>query len=90
MKAIYKYVVPFDNYPTINMHTIYELLHVDNQNEQFCLWAIVDPESEKVETKFTIVGTGQRFDDYLDYDYVGSALFQGGLYVWHLFREVDV
>lgn len=88
MISVYKYVIPFDEHPVIEMHSPNKYLSVDNQNEQLCLWTLIRTDNPIKPVEFRLVGTGHSFDDAYHHNYIGSAQFQGGLYVWHLFERV--
>lgn len=82
--AIYKYpFAPVDSF-AIDMPAPAEVLHVDCQRGQPCMWVLVWPDGETVTRRFRLVGTGHEFDSkslrYL-------ATFQQSPFVWHLFEE---
>lgn len=79
MKTIWKYVVE----SKLEMPTGARIIHADIQNEEACLWAIVDPEAPKETRSFAIRGTGHPVDDKLEYVFS----WQQGIFVWHLFEE---
>ena len=64
-----------------------EVIHVDNQREQICLWVRGNPSSESVERRtFVLCGTGHPAPGG---PHVGTVLLQGGRYVFHIFEEVS-
>lgn len=84
MKAIWKFPVMFEDVNSIMMPKGAKVLTVQMQAGSPVIWAIVDPESELVDRRFRLLGTGQHFDDWGDYvQYVGT--FQDGGFVGHLF-----
>jgi hypothetical protein len=62
-----------------------EILTVQLQNGQPTIWALVNPKNELESRNFTIVGTGNPFDD-TNHQYIGT--FQIEPFVWHLFEIV--
>lgn len=89
MKTIWKFEVKARDVETVvNMPKSAEIIHVHGQNEQVCLWAIVDPEAEKEERRFAIVGTGHLMFDPAIHKYIGTAHVLLGHLVWHIFELV--
>jgi hypothetical protein len=86
MNTVHKYVLQT---PVSSVDT-YEgarFLHVANQHEQICVWAEVNTlERECVRTLF-IVGTGHEVPKGADY--IGSALVDGGSFVFHIYAEAQ-
>ena len=87
MKKVFKYILRRQ----IEMPKGAEILHVDNQREQFCLWALVDLEQETEKRNFAIVKTGNGFtmDALARFDYIGAALFDNGNLVFHAFEIIE-
>lgn len=85
-RAIYKYELSsFPGVFDVVMPKTNKPLAVQMQGNRPQLWALVDPESEKIRARFEIVGTGDSpecptvgYEDYI-------ATWQDGPYVWHLF-----
>lgn len=82
MKQIWKFKV---SNGIIQMPADATILTVQNQDGDPHIWALVDPAKEMDARMFTIVGTGQPFDD-TNTKYIGT--FQDGPFVWHLFEIV--
>jgi hypothetical protein len=61
-----------------------QIVHVERQGEQVCLWAIVDTLAERVEREFQVFGTGHELPSPEKATYV--ATWQEGPFVWHLFE----
>jgi hypothetical protein len=57
--------------------------HIAVQHEKLCLWAEVETDDDPREYTFLIRGTGHEVPDSADY--LGSALTEGGHFVWHVF-----
>jgi hypothetical protein len=62
-----------------------QILTVQKQDGEPTIWAMVNTENELETRNFTIVGTGNSFDDK-DMKYIGT--FQDSPFVWHLFENV--
>ena len=50
---------------------------------QLCMWALVDPQAEKISMRVYIFGTGHDGVNSLSMKYVGTCQTSG--YVWHVF-----
>jgi len=49
-----------------------------------CVWALIDPETPLIMTKFILVGTGQPMDDsFFGRTHIGT--FIQSPFVWHIF-----
>ena len=84
MKTIYKYVLSLVENPALDMPRGARVLDVQIQNNEICLWAIVE-STEKLETrKFFIAGTGNPVPQGAG-DYIGTV--QQDRFVWHVFEE---
>ena len=64
MDAIWKYGIKTDGQRLYDSQVSFEMpkgakvICVDEQNDDVCLWTIVDTEAEKVKRIFDVVGTG--------------------------------
>lgn len=85
MKTIFKYIMPVSDSPHLAMHSDMEILSVQSQRDEICIWALVDPKSPVAGFDFRIVGTGHPFEDFESYDYVSTVQTNGGHFVWHVF-----
>jgi hypothetical protein len=101
--VIYKYEFSVQGSFNIAMPAGAEVLCVQMQRETPCIWAVVDPEKERVERHFLCYGTGHEMNPL---DFIGSlkifnyktgrdlkALYIGtfqmmqGSLVFHLFED---
>ena len=64
-----------------------EILCLQAQHDQLCLWALVSPDAPTQEVWFLVTGTGFELQDEC-LRYVGTAQVCGGAFVWHVFRIV--
>lgn len=69
------------------------VLRVEWQHGELCMWALVDPEAEKEQRHFIIVGTGhevQASDDskanLSPEGYRGTFQYLGGDLIFHIFE----
>jgi hypothetical protein len=64
----------------------FEVLTVQMQGAQPCMWAIVNPTQRKILRKFRIVATGEEFEKTEWLVYLGTFQPGDGL-VFHLFEQ---
>lgn len=85
MRTIYKYKLPRDGQTITITEYIIEVLHIDTQDGQPTLWAVVDTDKVQ-ETEIVAWGTGWPLPDdvYYETKYLGTAE-DGYGYVWHYF-----
>ena len=86
MKTIWKFQVPIkDGIIKILMPKNAEIVHVESQDNQPCLWVLVDSENLQEIRQFRVYGTGHAliFGD----TYVGTVAIQTCFrLVWHIFE----
>ncbi len=82
-KTVYKYVIPLEDFPTIQAPPHLEWLHVAEQGGKLCIWARVDPNRPLVKHKLRVAGTGHP---EVEGFYLGSALMREGALVFHVFH----
>ncbi len=91
-KSIWKYVIN-PSILTIEMPKDAEILTVQQQNGEACIWALVNPDAEKEERVFEIFGTGHNIllGDYNEIRrrYINTFQLNGGALVFHLFERVN-
>jgi hypothetical protein len=81
-ETIWKFALPPDFLP-VSMPRGSQLLYVAEQHGALCLWAQVDPTAAMVPRRIYIVGTGHDVPGAAAY--VGSALLQDGMFVFHVY-----
>lgn len=86
MLTIYKYPLEIAAEQTILLPVGATILSFANQFETPVIWALVDNEAKKETADFRLFGTGHGIPTLTRLTYIGSAQFQGGEFVWHLFR----
>lgn len=74
MKSIYKYALPVQEKLAIELPTGADIIRVDDVDGLFWLWAIVDPEAEKVPRRIECYKTGQPIETPLEHlKYLGCC-----------------
>lgn len=66
----------------VRMPRAAEILSTSFQGGALCIWAKVEPDAEKVERRFLVIGTGWEFRQ--DGRFIGTAFHPTGL-VFHVF-----
>ena len=86
MRVIWKYSLSIEREAeyTVLMPRQAEILTVQAQNDNICLWALVedDPDYPTEVRHFSIVVTGSSPEDA---KYIGTVQLEG---VWHVFEEL--
>lgn len=84
-KTIWKYILPASHTCCIDMPLGAEVLTAREQNDNVCVWALVDPKATGFESKhFVVAGTGHRIDE-AGLRYVGTAYIRR----WTTHQEKD-
>jgi hypothetical protein len=61
-----------------------QILAVQMQGEDLCIWALVDPAETKMrDHTVLVIGTGRTCEIGSIHKYIGTV--QDGEYVWHVF-----
>lgn len=87
MRTIYKYPIPIQDNFELELPARSEVLCVQVQREQPCIWALVNLEHPPIKRKFLLRGTGHDAAtlELNATSYVGSFQLRGGNLVFHLF-----
>lgn len=79
MKTIWKFPLKLTDAQVVEIPLPAEVLTVQSQGDGVCLWAEVDPKSEKVRISIVILGTGHPMPDvplrYISTIQLGSLVF---------------
>ncbi len=90
MKTIWKYQLAVGAENRFGMPRGAEVLTVQIQHGQICLWAIVDYEARQEERAFHVAGTGHELPSTVGHvNYIGTVQEAHGQLVWHVF-EIDL
>jgi hypothetical protein len=85
-KKIFKYPIPIDDEIVLSMPEGAEVLSVQVQRGQPCIWAVVNPTRPPVHHTFEIRGTGHRFMGN-EGRFIGSFQLENGYLIFHLFER---
>jgi hypothetical protein len=89
-KTIWKYELEMNQRTAIEIPHSAEILCVQTQFNNPCIWALVDTDNYKEERVFEIFGTGFSIkgDMGVDRKYIGTFQLEGGALVYHLFERL--
>ena len=89
-KQIWKFEIN-PNKVIVEMPKGAEILTIQTQNGTPCIWALVNPESEKEKRHFEVYGTGHNihYDMGIVRKYINTFQLEGGLLVFHLFERIE-
>lgn len=87
-KEVWKYPLLLNDMQSIDMPAGAKFLTVQVQDDQACLWALVEPQAAREPRVLETYGTGHRLkpvdDQVLRREYVGT--YQAGSFVYHVFE----
>ncbi len=88
-KTIWKFSFFTDDMIMLKMPVGAEILHLNMQNNDPQLWALVNADNDQEVRRFEIFGTGHpiKYDMGIERKYIGTY-FEGAL-VFHLFERIN-
>jgi len=90
MKKVFKYQFVANDYVTFGLPIGAEILTVQEQKGNLCLWALVDPNEHWIENRvIRMAGTGHPIDDVAQYRYINTIQLLGGELIFHFFEVVE-
>lgn len=90
-KTIWKYQLDTTDKQTITMPFGAEILSVQMQGLNPCMWVLVNPSKELEDRYIEIYGTGHIIgcDMGIDRAYIGTYQVSGNQLVFHVFERID-
>jgi hypothetical protein len=86
VREIWKYELPHTE-TELELPFGAEVVHADDQRNRLCVWIMIDPLEEAMETRrFRVVTTGERFFLNEVRGKIRTVLMRGGSYVAHVFE----
>jgi len=87
-KTIYKFKLQVIGIQTIEMPAYSEILSIQVQNENPCIWALVESKNETVKRTFETYGTGQHIKEisHRKRNYIGTYQIETNQLVFHCFE----
>ena len=89
MKRVFKYLLNLNGIQKIEMPKDAKILCVQGQNNEMCLWALIDPDNQLETRQIRVFGTGRDIPD-IKLDYIGTVQMLAGSIIWHIFEELEV
>lgn len=93
MKTIWKFPIMLNisNIVKISMPKNSEIISLQMQNEEPCMWVIVDTHVGTEERTFEVYGTGHEIIDEKGFhrNFIGTFQVAGGELVFHLFEKIS-
>ena len=89
MMRIWKFPLKLEDEQEVDMPSLACVLCVQVQDEIPCLWALVDEACPHVRRIVHIRGTGHIADGMEMAQYVGTFQLLGGIFVGHVFADVE-
>lgn len=86
METIFKYQLNPIAEQVIEMPLGAEVLTVQVQNGNPCIWAKVNPKKRTVRHLFRIIGTGHQINAEFIGKYIGTYQLDNGSLVFHVFQ----
>jgi len=88
-KKIWKYTLENSRTQIVKMPLTSEIMDIQMQNGKPTMWAMVDPETEEIELKINMYGTGDDIhENVLKDEYLSTV--QDGEFVWHFFMSYEL
>lgn len=88
MKTIYKYPIQVLDAQPVRIPAGAQILCVQTQQEQPCLWAMVNTDNAPEARHILTRGTGQRLTEQ-EGRYIGTYQLRGGALVFHVFEATQ-
>lgn len=88
MKTIFKYPIEVTDRQIVRMPRGAQILSVQYQGKQLCIWAQVDDQEPLVDRVVLVCGTGHPMPEApvgVFLHHIGTV--QDGPYVWHVFER---
>lgn len=85
-RTVWKYQLELNHWQTIDIPRDAKILSVHMQEGTPCIWALVNPDNEKVKTEIHMLGTGLPITENIDKTtFLGTVLTYDHKFVWHFF-----
>jgi len=84
MESIWKFKLEVADSQTVKMPEDAEIICVQIQHGEICVWVKVNIEAPKEDKVFKMYGTGHEHA-FIEGKYVGSVQQMNGQLVWHIF-----
>jgi hypothetical protein len=82
--TIWKFVLPIKDFVRVDMPEGARILSAQEQHDEICVWAAVNPRARLIPHGFAIRGTGHPLG--VVGRFIGTIQTHGGSLVWHVFE----
>lgn len=82
--TVYKYPLPLGDVVEVEMPAGAQILTVQTQHGQPCIWAMVTPDAPPVVRRFRVAGTGHDLGEVGAY--LGTFQLLEGAFIGHVFE----
>jgi len=86
MKTIHKFPITITDRFTLNLPKGAQILSLQPQHDQACLWTLVDPDQPKEARLFRLFETGDEVEEADRLSFVATFQIHGGSLVFHVFE----
>lgn len=88
MITIYKYPLAITDEQTIEIFRQHRILSIQYQGDKLMMWAQVDTETQKIEKRMYIYGTGHELNPtkYPPKRHVATVITPDQVFVWHIYE----
>ena len=87
MKVIWKYILNRVVKETVDLPEGAQILKVEMQHGEFCLWALVDTRKKSEQRKIIIRGTGYEVE-YDNVKFISTFKVEGDRFIFHAFEVI--
>lgn len=87
-QSIWKFPIAILYYQEIEFPKGAQILSVQEQYGEVCLWAKVDKEAQVEMREIIVLGTGHLIPGDTNDHYIGTVQQAGGRLVWHVFERL--
>lgn len=88
MNTIHKYILKAEYTQEVETRAGAQILRVQMQNEEICMWCLVDTSADVMSMTIQIVGTGHPAPSNHSFQYIDTVQMNGAQLVWHIFKRV--
>jgi len=87
MRIIYKYVLKLEDEQIIKIPKYSDIIKVDHQQEQICMWVDGRSDVDLHPVKIRIIGTGRPIPEHEDLNYLDTVIMD--YFVWHVYIKFN-
>lgn len=85
MKTIWKFELEIVDDQSIKLPRDSKILAVQTQNDNPCIWVLVNPDNDKEKVHIRIIGTGHPIEDNFNGKHIGTFQVLNGSGIFHVF-----